>query len=172
MAKPHIAQELLSRALSPETTDRIFKEKVLKKPLLLRPVDSAAADAREARQKARVQRKNARQKALPKPKPLSAREKRALSIYKLPKEARKYAIYEPLHKMWIGYIHEVLGGVASLPITAMTAAKLCSADFHGAEVEVVKSRCVGRVGLKGIVVKDTKFAFEVITRKDEIKSVY
>ena len=51
------------------------------------------------------------------------------------------------------------------------AAKLCSADFHGAEVEVVRSRCVGRVGLTGIVVKDSKFTFEIITPKDQVKTV-
>ncbi|KAK5277040.1 hypothetical protein LTR16_010330 [Cryomyces antarcticus] len=48
---------------------------------------------------------------------------------------------------------------------------IASADFHGAEVEVVRSRCVSRVGLKGIVVKDTKFTFEVITKSDELKTV-
>lgn len=49
-------------------------------------------------------------------------------------------------------------------------AKLASADFHGAEVLVVRSKCVGRVGCEGIVVKDTKFTFEVITKANELKS--
>lgn len=48
---------------------------------------------------------------------------------------------------------------------------LVSADYHGALVEVVRSRCVSRVGLRGIVVKDTKFTFEVITEKNEVKRV-
>lgn len=48
---------------------------------------------------------------------------------------------------------------------------LVSADYHGAKLEVVRSRCVSRVGLNGIVVKDTKFTFEVITEKDELKTV-
>lgn len=48
---------------------------------------------------------------------------------------------------------------------------LASADFHGAMVEVVRSRCVSRVGLKGIAVKDTKFTFDVITKKDMLKTV-
>jgi ribonuclease P protein subunit POP4 len=49
--------------------------------------------------------------------------------------------------------------------------KLVSADFHGAEVEVVRSRCSGRVGLKGIVVRDTKFTFVIVTPKDEVKNI-
>lgn len=46
---------------------------------------------------------------------------------------------------------------------------LASADYHGAELEVVRSRCVGRVGCKGIVVKDTKFTFEMITKGDILR---
>lgn len=55
-------------------------------------------------------------------------------------------------------------------VTAQSAgSKLASADFHGAEVEVVRSRCAGRVGVRGIVVRDTKFTFEVVTRGDVVK---
>ena len=48
--------------------------------------------------------------------------------------------------------------------------KLVSADYHGAEVEVVRSRCAGRVGAKGIVIRDTKFTFVIVTEKDVVKS--
>ena len=47
---------------------------------------------------------------------------------------------------------------------------LASADYHGAMVDVVRCRCVGRVGIKGIIVKDTKFTMEIITPKNELKS--
>lgn len=67
--------------------------------------------------------------------------------------------------MWLGYIWEVLGENC-VPVTGGAAAKLCSADFHGAELKVVRSRCVSRVGVQGIVTKDSKFAFEVITKDD------
>lgn len=46
---------------------------------------------------------------------------------------------------------------------------LVSADYHGALLEVVRSRCGSRVGVTGIVVKDTKFTFEMVTAKDELK---
>lgn len=48
---------------------------------------------------------------------------------------------------------------------------LASADYHGAMVDVVRCRCVGRVGIRGIVVKDTKFTMEIITPKNELKSM-
>ena len=47
---------------------------------------------------------------------------------------------------------------------------LASADMHGALVEVVRSRCVSRVGLKGIVVRDAMFVVEIVTSKDVMKS--
>ena len=66
-----------------------------------------------------------------------------------------------------------LGQGQAHPVTAAShGSKLVSADFHGAEIEVVKSRCSGRVGLKGIVVRDTKFTFVVVTRGDEVKSEF
>ena len=56
-------------------------------------------------------------------------------------------------------------------VTAQSiGAKLASADYHGAEVTVVRSRCVGMVSLAGIVVRDTKFTFQIITKKNELKS--
>lgn len=54
-------------------------------------------------------------------------------------------------------------------ITPAGAAKLCSADYHGAELEVVRSRCVSRVGVRGVVVKDAKHVFEVVTEKQGVK---
>lgn len=51
------------------------------------------------------------------------------------------------------------------------AAKLCAADFHGAKVEVSRSRCVSRVGVKGIVVRDSRGIFMLVTEKNELKSV-
>ncbi|TVY86497.1 Ribonuclease P protein subunit, partial [Lachnellula willkommii] len=112
----------------------------------------------------------------PKPAPLSARQKRALCIYEIPKAAQKYAVYEPLHRMWVGYIQEILGLEAAgtgknLPVTGPAAAKLCSADYHGAELEVVRSRCVSRVGVRGIVVRDLRGVFEVVTKGDRVKVV-
>lgn len=56
-------------------------------------------------------------------------------------------------------------------LTAQSAgSKLASADYHGAKIMVVRSRCTSLVGLAGIVVRDTKFTFQIITQKDELKS--
>ena len=46
---------------------------------------------------------------------------------------------------------------------------LATADMHGALVTVVRSRCVSRVGLEGIIVRDTRFTFEIITKNNVVK---
>ncbi|MCJ1408240.1 hypothetical protein MMC19_002314 [Ptychographa xylographoides] len=171
----HIAHDLLSRAHSPNRTSAIFKDKVLHKPLNLRPTspDPTSQDARAKRRLHRL-RKKEHVRRRRKPKPLSAKEKRILGIYDIPREHQKYEMYEPLHRMWIGYMWEILGLKGNHPayVTAQGAGpKLASADYHGAELEVVRSRCVGRVGCKGIVVKDTKFTFEMITKKNILRTV-
>lgn len=170
----HIAQTLLRQAYSPAVADAIFTDKVLHKPLRLRPTspDPTSSDARAVRRRQRL-RKEGKAGRRQKPRPLSAREKRITGIYDVPESARKYEIYVPLHKMWIDYMWEVLGmkvGEKSYVTAQNTGSKLTSADYHGANISVVRSRCVGMVGLAGIVIRDTKFTFQLITEKNELKS--
>lgn len=173
----HIAATLLSRAHSPTAASSLFKEKVKQKPLILRPSSpDPQQDARSKRRKARQAKEVAQRRRPRRTKPLSAREKRALCIYDIPKDQQKYAIYKPLHDLWCGYMREVLdldpssSGTHRRTITPVHSGPvLTSADYHGAIIEVVRSRCVSRVGVKGIVVKDTKFTFEVITPTNELK---
>lgn len=163
------AAALLARAHEPIEANRIYTEKVQQRPLFLTPSSPPPSDARIARRRAREKQKQQRRKAL-KPKPLSATQRRKLGLYDVPREAQKYALYEPLHRLWLGYIRELLGSEIYTGGEG-AAAKLASADFHGAGVEVVRSGCVSRVGIKGIVVKDSKFAFEIITPKNKLKLV-
>lgn len=174
----HPAHTILSRAHSPETALNLFEERAVQKPLVIRP-SSPEPSARALRQKAAAQKKALakRRKAL-KPRPLSASEKRKLGLFEIPAEQRRYAIYEPLHKLWLDYIREILGlhqdsagnGRPSYYINPSAAGpQLASADMHGALVKVVRSKCVSRVGLQGIVIRDSKFVFDIITSKNQVK---
>ena len=162
-------QSLLARAHSPDSASRLFTEKIQYRPLLLRASSPPASSARDERRKARIKKGKERKKAL-RPKPLSSRQRRKLGLYDVPRDGQKYARFTPLHQLWLGYMRELLG---QEPHTGGqgAATKLTSADLHGAEVEVVRSRCVGRVGIKGIVIKDTRFAFEIVAREDTLKIV-
>ncbi|GFF25706.1 ribonuclease P protein subunit p29 [Aspergillus udagawae] len=170
--KPHIARELLARAHSPDTAEQLFTERIKQKPLYLRPTSPTPADNRERRRLHRIRKKEYFLRKQ-KPKPLSAREKRISGLYDLPKEECKYSIFKELHKLWVDYMQEILDlRVRQVPITPQShGSKLVTADFHGAELEVVRSRCSGRVGVKGIVVRDTKFTFMIVTEKDEVKTI-
>lgn len=172
-AKTHIAHEILARAHSPDTAAQFFTEKIKHKPLHLRPTSPTPADNRSRRRLHRLRKKEYFLRKQ-KPKPLSAREKRQSGIYDIPEKECKYEIFKGLHELWVKYMQEILDLTETNrrhPVTAQShGSKLASADFHGAEVEVVRSRCASRVGLKGIVVRDTKFTFMVVTEKDELKS--
>ncbi|KAF2458914.1 Rof/RNase P-like protein [Lineolata rhizophorae] len=179
-AKAGFVKELLQRAHSPSSATYVYDEKIRDRPLFLRPTDVDVANARTRRQRERA-RKDALRRKSQKPRPFSAREKRALGVHDIPSDQQKYAIFEPLHRMWCAYMRDILGlqkdqaeqGIASRAhVTPETAGPmLVSADFHGAELEVVRCRCVDRVGIKGIVAKDTKFAFELITRRNQLKLI-
>lgn len=58
---------------------------------------------------------------------LTAREKRRLKIYDIPKEAHQYKLFEPLSKLWQQYMSKLLSQG-----TANFEQKLIKADFHGA----------------------------------------
>lgn len=173
-SKPHIAHSLLSRAHSPDTADTLFTERIKQRPLFLRPTSPTPDDNRNRRRLHRLRKKEYFLRKQ-KPKPLSAREKRTTGIHDLPPEDCKYEVFRGLHALWVEYMQEILDlkGQSQAPVTPLShGSKLVSADFHGAEIEVVKSRCWGRVGLKGIVVRDTKFTFVLVTKGDEVKSEF
>lgn len=171
----HPAHALLSKAHPPSTADTIFTDKVLHKPLHLRPTspDPTSQDARAQRRLKRL-RKSEHKLRHQKPKPLSAKEKRVSGIYDIPKEHQKYSIYVPLHEMWTKYMWEILGlkeGHKSFVTPKNAGPMLTSADYHGSKLRVVRSKCTSTVGLEGIVVRDTKFTFQIITAKNELKSM-
>lgn len=178
-SKPHIAQDLLSRAHSPDTAEQLFTERIKQKPLYLRPTSPTPADNRSRRRLQRIRKKEYFYRKQ-RPQPLSARQKRASGLYDISKEECKYEVFKALHGLWVQYMQEVLGieknaNNNSRPLAISGPAhgsKLVSADYHGAEVEVVRSRCAGRVGAKGIVVRDTKFTFVIVTEKDVVKSEF
>lgn len=170
MAQPSSAltKSLLARAHSPDSATRIFDDKIQYRSFYLRPSSPPPNDAREARRRARKERTLARAKQ--KPAPLSARTRRRLGLYDIPRDRQRYSLYEPLLGLWRGYIRELLGNELYTGGQA-AAAKLSAAEMHGAEVEVVRSACPSRVGIRGIVVKDARFVFEIVTPRDRVKIV-
>ncbi|CEJ90442.1 hypothetical protein VHEMI06230 [[Torrubiella] hemipterigena] len=160
---------LLARAHSPASAERLYKDKIEHRKLHLRATSPppAVLNARASRRKAR---QAAKDKKKQRPKPLSSRQQRQLGLYDIPKSGQRYEVYAPLNKLWQGYAREILGSDIYIG-GAPAAAKLSSAEFHGAEAEVVRSSCTDRVGIKGIIVRDRKFVFEILTMTKGLKIV-
>ncbi|KAF1990763.1 ribonuclease P complex subunit Pop4 [Aulographum hederae CBS 113979] len=164
---------LLNRAHSPTTASEIHKAKIANKPLLLRPSSPPPANAREQRRREREKKAEKERKKRGKPRPLSAKQKRETGVHDFRKEELKWNTMLGLNKMWGGYIRGVLGlegDNAKQVITPQDGGTLlASAEFVGARFTVVRCNCVSRVGVEGIVIRDTKGSFVVVTEKQGVK---
>lgn len=47
---------------------------------------------------------------------------------------------------------------------------LLRVDLHGCRIRVVQSKCPTYVGIKGILIQDTKETFKIINKLDQVKS--
>ena len=168
MSSLNICHDLLSRTRPSEGASALIYDKIVHKPLFLR----ATSPNRRQQRRAERLRKEERIRRKRKSKPLSAKELRILDAHALPQEAQKYRLFLPLHHLWLGYMREILDlDQSENPhiSTSRHGSILASADYHGAEIRVVQSECASLVEIIGIVVKDTKFTFQIISSKDELK---
>lgn len=95
---------------------------------------------------------------------LTAKDKRQLKVYDIPKEAHKYKLFEPLSELWQGYMSSLLDkGEANFE------QKLIKADFHGAPFTVIQSTNPSYVGVSGIVIQETLSMFKIITKENKLK---
>lgn len=51
------------------------------------------------------------------------------------------------------------------------SSQLYKADYHGAKVRVVRSKCPSYVGVEGIVVMDTKNTFRILAQDNVVRSM-
>ncbi|XP_048402934.1 ribonuclease P protein subunit p29 [Stegostoma tigrinum] len=102
---------------------------------------------------------------------LSAKERRELRIFELKPEEQRYELFLPLHELWKQYIRDLCNGLKSDTQTQMIQTKLLKADFHGAIVTVVKSKCPSYVGATGIILQEMKHIFKIITKENKLKVI-
>lgn len=109
---------------------------------------------------------------------LGAKDKRALNMVSIGHNQRKYCDYVALHGLWLGYMTELMGGVASQSKKGFRRAesdqilnRLLKADLHGAIMKVIRSKCPSYVGIEGIVILETKHTFTLITESNAVKVI-
>jgi ribonuclease P protein subunit POP4 len=163
---------ILKQYHPPSTALEILNTRIVNKPFPLRadPIPKPTAvnpnDNRTLRRKLKKQNNR-------KPQPLSAKSKRELGVHAIPHSLRRslsYEIFLPLNELWVGYAQELvaLSGGAGGPAVA---AKIAVGDLHGAIVKVVRSRAVDRVGIEGIVIKETRSVLEIVVKGMGLKGL-
>lgn len=123
-----------------------------------------------------------------KSKKLTAKEKRALKIYDIPKN-QKFSDFFSLHLLWEQYMITLLelegedakadsekpknggGGGAASHHDKIWLKQLQSADFHGNLVTIVKSTNATLQGKSGIIIAETRNTFKMATPKDVVITV-
>ncbi|XP_066511195.1 ribonuclease P protein subunit p29-like [Hoplias malabaricus] len=101
---------------------------------------------------------------------LNAKERRELKVFQLKPEHQKYELFLPLHELWKQYVVELCNlRPGSNP--QMIQQKLLKADFHGAVLTVVRSKCPSYVGASGILVQELKHVFKIITKENKLKVI-
>lgn len=106
-----------------------------------------------------------------KAKGLNAKQKRAMKIFHIKPEHQKYELFLPLHELWKQYIIDLCNGLQPTTNPQLVQSKLLKADFHGAMIKVVRSKCASYVGLTGILIQEFKHVFKIITQKNELKVI-
>lgn len=110
-------------------------------------------------------------KSSKKAKGLNARQKRAMKIFQIKPEHQRYKLFLPLHELWRQYIIDLCGGLKPTSSPQFVQQKLLKADFHGAIISVVRSKCPSYVGTTGILVQEFKHVFKIITKEDRLKVI-
>ncbi|XP_027136949.1 ribonuclease P protein subunit p29 isoform X1 [Larimichthys crocea] len=106
-----------------------------------------------------------------KAKGLNARQKRAMKVFQIKPEDQRYQLFLPLHELWRQYITDLCGGLKPTCSPQFVQQKLLKADFHGAIITVVRSKCPSYVGTTGILVQEFKHVFKIITEEDKLKVI-
>ena len=79
--------------------------------------------------------------------------------------AYRYQLFLPLHQLWKQYISGLLSRGRNL------ADLLLGADYHGAMLQVVKSRQPCHTGAEGIVIKDAAKTFTIIDDSNKVHRI-
>ncbi|KAM8888024.1 ribonuclease P protein subunit p29 [Synchiropus picturatus] len=113
----------------------------------------------------REKRKNRKSKGL------TARQKREMKIFQIKEEHQRYELFLPLHDLWRQYIIDLCGGLKPSSNPQLVQQKLVKADFHGAIITVIRSKCASYVGTTGILLQEFKHVFKLITKEDKLKVI-
>ncbi|XP_062560865.1 ribonuclease P protein subunit p29 [Armigeres subalbatus] len=108
-------------------------------------------------------------------KKLSRKEISQMGIYALPQGSIRYQQIVPLHRLWCGYMarylnNEKLPDVVDIQYNQLVS-NILKADLHGAKLSVVRTKNPSMIGIKGIVVLETKGTFKVVSKDNKLRTI-
>jgi ribonuclease P protein subunit POP4 len=77
----------------------------------------------------------------------------------------RFAIFKPLHDLWLRYIRELLSAGRNVE------ERLFVADYHGCFLTVVNAHNPTWIGVEGIVIKEACSSFHLVTKEDRLHVV-
>jgi len=103
---------------------------------------------------------------------LTSVERKKLGLQKLPKNL-KYKSFVKLHKAWNEYIETFLNLdiSTSAPNQDILHTHLAKADYTGCLLMVTRSKCPSYIGVKGIVILETKNTLKIICADDQLRTI-
>ncbi|KAJ7108074.1 Rof/RNase P-like protein [Mycena crocata] len=142
----------------------LMLENAAKEGRLKKERDEKKAKAREAKERKKLGVLGRRQGTA-----------RKLGLWGFDESQAKFALFLPLHHLWMGYMSELLNlpqptsGPPKVPSGASIHPKLLKADFHGSIITVHQSKNTAILGISGIVIHETEGTFKVITKENKLK---
>ncbi len=89
-------------------------------------------------------------------------------ISKIKKDKISYETLLPMNKIWNEYINNLLNGTLNEEIIA---SKLLKADLHGSIIEVINSNNKNNIGIKGILLYESKRTLNILTKENKVKTI-
>ncbi len=74
----------------------------------------------------------------------------------------------PMNKMWNEYINNLLNGNLNPDSIAL---KILKADLHGSYIEVINSNNKNNIGIRGILIFESRRTFNILNKKNQIKTI-
>ncbi|KAJ7258098.1 Rof/RNase P-like protein [Mycena haematopus] len=168
---PQYVQSMATQASNPA---EIYASRVKGRMLML---DNAAKESRLRKERNAKKVKVREAKERKKLGGLGRRQgtARELGLWGFDESQAKFALFLPLHHLWMGYMSELLNlpQPSSGPPRALQGAaihpKLLKADFHGCIMTVHQSKNTANLGISGIVIHETEGTFKVVTKENKLK---
>ncbi|VDO56194.1 unnamed protein product [Onchocerca flexuosa] len=79
----------------------------------------------------------------------------------------KYSQFEPLYELWCDYFSTLVNGSGS-----QCDARVLRADYHGCMLMVAEAANPTQIGICGIVTRETRQTFMLITKQDRLISAF